>query len=168
MAEEKQEETKGEETKEVKKKGKFKLILLLMVVILAASAGGGYFLYGDIIMKKYFGKGEEAQEAKKKHTVGPILALEPFLFNLSGSQSKFAKITLAVELKDAKIMEETKKMVPAVRDKILSVLGSKGPEVLMDINARNTIKKELYETLKGLFKDAADLNAIYVTDIIVQ
>jgi flagellar basal body-associated protein FliL len=168
MANEKQEEIKAEETEVVKKKGKFKLILLILVVFLGLGGGAGYFFYGDKIMKKYFGKGQEVQEQKKKHAIGPILALEPFLFNLSGSQSKFAKITLGVEVKDPKIMEETKKMIPAIRDKVLSVLGSKGAEVLMDINARNTIKKELHEALKGLFKEPGDLSAIYVTDIIIQ
>ena len=59
-------------------------------------------------------------------------------------------------------------MVPAIRDRTLSVLGSKGPEVLMDINNRNHLKKELLNAMKTLFKDDAELKSLYITDIIVQ
>jgi flagellar basal body-associated protein FliL len=59
-------------------------------------------------------------------------------------------------------------MVPAIRDKALSVLGTKVPEVLMDVNQRNEIKKEIYGSLKDLFKNGEELRSVYITDIIIQ
>jgi len=183
-----QKEQKAEEKAEAKpekkkktegkpeKKGKTKLIFFLVIFVLCGAVAGGYFFYGDMIMKKYFG-GHKAGQAqaqkekegeKKKDGVGPILALEPFVFNLSGNSARFARVSLGIELKDPKIMEEAKKMVPAIRDKALSVLGTKVPEVLMDVNRRNEIKREIYGSLKDLFKNNEELRSVYITDIIIQ
>lgn len=183
-----QKEVKAEEKAEAKpekkkkaedkpaKKGKMKMIFFLVVLVFCGAAGGSYFLYGDMIMKKYLGGQQEEQAGaqkeedskKKKNGVGPILALEPFVFNLSGNSSKFARVSLGIELKDPKVMEEAKKMVPAIRDRSLSVLGTKVPEVLMDVSRRNEIKKEIYSSLKDLFKNGEELRSVYITDIIVQ
>jgi len=156
----------------VKKKGKFKLILIVMLLLIVAGGAGGYFLFGKKLMAKYLGKPSEGapqQEAvQKKEHIGPILQMEPFVFNLTGSQSKYAKVTLGIEVKDPKVMEEAKKMVPVIRDKILFIFGTKAPEVLMDVNQREAIKKEVYASLKGLFKDGEELKAVYITDIIIQ
>ena len=196
MAEEKKQPEEKKQTKkgeadepqeEGKKKSKTKLILfLLLIVIFLGGGGAGYFLFSsniksfsNTIMQKYFGKkppegeqegGEQkdVKEHKKKEVVGPILALEPFVFNMSGNQAKYAKVTLGIELKDPKVMEETKKIVPVIRDKILSILGAKAPEALMDVNQRNIIKSEVQASLKMLFKDEEELRAVYITDIIIQ
>ncbi|HVN98180.1 MAG TPA: flagellar basal body-associated FliL family protein [Syntrophorhabdaceae bacterium] len=110
----------------------------------------------------------ESQQEKKKEALGPILSLDPFVFNMSGNQSKYAKVTLGLEVKDPKVQEETKKMIPVIRDKILSILGTKSPEGLMDVTQRNATKGEILKSLKSLFKDGEDLKAVYITDIILQ
>ena len=152
-----------------KKKGKLKLILIIVFVAIGFGAGGTYFFFKDKIMQQFFGVEPKVVEKKKERKeVGPILSLEPFLFNISGNNSKFAKVSIGVELKDAKILEETRKMIPMVRDRALSVLGSKGAEMLMDVANRNVIKEELSNSLKPLFKEQGDITAIYITDIIIQ
>jgi flagellar protein FliL len=152
-----------------KKGGKLKLIMIIALVVLVGGGAGAYFVFGNQIKARFFGgNAEPVKETKKKEAIGPILSLEPFIFNIGGSSGKFAKITLGIEVKDAKVMEEAKKMVPAVRDKALSVLGTKGPEMLMDINNRNNLKKELHGSIKTLFKEDAELKSVYITDIIIQ
>ncbi len=156
-----------------KKKGKFKLILIVLLGVIGLGIGGGYFFYGDKIIRMVTGKGpatgEEGEKKKeKKHVPGHIVTLEPFIFNIMGNPSKFAKISLGIELKDAKVAEESKKIMPAMRDKVLLVLGSKPTEVFLDVKQREQIKEELHKSLKGLFKEGADLQAVYVTDIIIQ
>jgi flagellar protein FliL len=177
-----QKQQKVEETAEIPEEGKKKnllklIILIVLFLVLAGGGAAGYFFYGKQIMEKYLHKktpeGTEQTEQKesmekKKEAVGPILSLEPFIFNMSGNQSKYAKVTLGVEFKDPKIMEEAKKMMPVIRDRILSIFGTKAPEVLMDVNQRNAIKDEIQKTLRTLFQDDADLKAVYITDIIIQ
>jgi flagellar basal body-associated protein FliL len=169
--EEQQIEEENVEQPEEKKKGKFKLILLIVLLALCIGAGGTYFFFGDQIIRKFSGIPEDSVEHKKEKkdkTVGPILSFEPFLFNILGSSSRFAKVSIGIELKDAKVLEEAKKMMPIARDRVLSVLGTKGPDMLMDVNNRKAIKQELYNSLKNIFKDPGDLTAIYITDIIIQ
>lgn len=152
-----------------KKGGKLKLILIIILVLLVGGGAGAYFAFGKQIRARFFGGGTEpVAETKKKETIGPILSLEPFIFNIGGASGKFAKITLGIEVKDAKVMEEAKKMVPAIRDKSLSILGTKGPETLMDITNRNNLKKELHSGIKTLFKEDGELKSVYITDIIIQ
>jgi flagellar FliL protein len=161
------EEGEGEGTPK-KKGGKLKLIMIIALVVFVGGGAGAYFVFGNQIKARFFGGAEQTQETKKKEALGPILSLEPFIFNIGGNSGKFAKITLGVEVKDAKVMEEAKKMVPAIRDKALSVLGAKGPEVLMDINNRNSLKQELHGSIKTLFKEWTELKSVYITDIIIQ
>ena len=152
-----------------KKGGKLKLIIIIALVVLVGGGAGAYFAFGNQIKARFFGGNTEpTKETKKKEALGPILSLEPFIFNIGGSSGKFAKISLGIEVKDAKVMEVAKKMVPAIRDKALSVLGVKGPEILMDINNRNSLKQELHGSIKTLFKEDTELKSIYITDIIIQ
>lgn len=180
-----------------KGKPKF-ILYILIAVIVAGLGAGYYFFGSKLVQKylkkqpvaeeQDAGNGEDAEggaeededpgEGEKKEgvkdlkeakkTVGPILALDPFVFNMSGNQSKYAKVTLGIECKDPKVMEEVKKMTPVVRDKILSILGTKTPEALMDVTKRDALKNEIRSSLKVLFKEEDELQAVYITDIIIQ
>jgi len=163
------EQMEGQE-KPAKKKGKFKLILIIVFVLIIAGGAGGYFMFGKKIVARYLGKQPGAAQAAavKKEAVGPILQLDPFVFNLTGNQSRYAKVTLGIEVKDVKAMEEAKKMIPVIRDRILSIFGTKAGEVLMDVNQRETIKKEVHASLKAVFPGDDGLKAVYITDIIIQ
>jgi flagellar protein FliL len=156
----------ADEGKQGKKGGKLKL-LLVIVVVLVLGGGAGYYFYGSKMLGRRAGPLETAS-GKKQDGVGPILSLEPFIFNISGGSSRYAKITIGIELRDEKIIEEAKKMIPAIRDKTLFVLSPKEPEALTDVNGRNSIKKELLEAIKGLFKGGEVVRSVYVTDIIIQ
>ncbi|MHB8111445.1 MAG: flagellar basal body-associated FliL family protein [Syntrophorhabdaceae bacterium] len=154
------------------KKGKWsKVILLTVLLFVAGSGAGAYFMFGKKYIAEFLGKkpvGSAPASPAKKEAVGPILQLDPFVFNLSGNQAKYAKISLGIEVRDVKAMEETKKMVPLIRDKVLSIFGTKAPEVLMDVNQREMIKKEVHTSLKAIFKNEDELKAVYITDIIIQ
>ncbi|MCX8111216.1 MAG: flagellar basal body-associated FliL family protein [Syntrophorhabdaceae bacterium] len=163
-------EKEAQESK--KKKGKFKLIILILLFVICLGAVGVYFMYGNKIMGMLSGRtaqeGQKEIQKKTEKPTGPILSLEPFLFNIAGTSSKYAKISIGIQLKDNKVLEEAKKITPIMRDKILTSLGSKSIEVLMDVGSRDMIRQELYNTLKGLFQKESDLTAIYITDIMIQ
>ncbi len=152
------------------KKSKAKLILVIVFVMIVGAGAGAYFMFGKKYISNLLGKkpGVAVAAVAKKEAVGPILQLDPFVFNLTGNQSKYAKVSLGVEVKDVKAMEETKKMIPVIRDRILFIFGSKTPEVLMDVNQRENLKKEVHANLKAIFKNEEELKAVYITDIIIQ
>ena len=170
MADENLEGANVQEGQVAKKKGKPKLLLLIILVVFGLGLGGVYFFYGNTIVTMVTGKKAkpEAVEKEKRHEAGPILTLEPFVFNLSGAPSRFAKVSIGIELKNAKAEEETRKIMPAMRDKVLLILGGKPTETFLDVNQRNKIKEEVCEGLKGLFKEKSDLSTVYITDIIIQ
>lgn len=162
---------KAERAKAPGKKGKSKYILIVILLFVVGLGAGCYFIFGKKYITEFLGKkpmGTASAATPKKEAVGPILQLDPFVFNLSGNQSKYAKISLGIEVKDIKAMEETKKMIPLVRDRVLSIFGTKAPEVLMDVNQRESIKKEVQASLKTIFKNEDELKAVYITDIIIQ
>ena len=149
---------------QAKPRGKLKLIILIvMPLLLLGGLAGTYFLYGDQILGR--GSGEKKQE-KKHEGVGPILTLDLFIFNLASNTTRFAKVSLAIELKDAKVVEEAKKITPVLRDRALSILSAKTPEVLIDVQGREPLKQELIAGLKGLLKPG-ELRSVYITDIII-
>jgi len=178
MTDEIQEEGVLDEEQPVKKKGKLLFFLLIILVVLGMGGGAAYYFYGQKIMKLLPGMSssreatqtvkEKEKEKEKKRLPGHIVSLEPFVFNVSGNPSKFAKVSIGIEVKDAKIAEETKKITPAIRDKVLLVLGTKPAEAFLDVNQRDAIKNQLQESLKGLFKESGELSTIYITDIIIQ
>jgi flagellar FliL protein len=156
---------------EKKKKGRLKIVII--GVLAAGLAGGaGYYFYGKTLLayypqKQHAGNEQPAGNGPEKVEVGPILSFEPFIINVLGDPVKFVKISVAMELKNERIAEHAKKMMPVIRDIMLSVLGTKKPEVFMDVNGRATIKKELFDGVSRLFADNG-LKAVYITDIIMQ
>ncbi len=177
MAEEKKAGSAQEADGATGRGGKMKLIIILVLVMVLAGSGAGAYFFKEKIpfVNKYFAKpeaeGEEGAkegQAKKKEHIGPILPLDPFVFNLAGSQTKFAKITVAVETKDTKVMEEAKKIIPVIRDGVLAVLSVKSPETLLDVPSRDKLKKDIQENLKGIFKAEGAVQAVYITDVVIQ
>jgi flagellar FliL protein len=170
-----EEERDEKETKEKeapkKKKSKALIFLVLIVVLLGGVLGAAYHFYGEKILKKEKAeveKEEKKVEKKGEEKAGPILTLDPFLLNLSGSLQRYAKISVSLEVKDAKTLEHAKKVVPALRDRIIYVLSSKTAENLLDVTAREAIKAEIGEKIKGLFEDEKSVKAVYITDIVIQ
>ncbi|HOV91246.1 MAG TPA: flagellar basal body-associated FliL family protein [Syntrophorhabdaceae bacterium] len=161
-----------EEKQAPKKKGKFKFILLMFIVVLCLGIAGVYFLYGNLIMERFFDKPpQETQNVKEKKTekhLGPIAPLEPFLFNIAGTSGKYAKITIGVQFKDHKSMEVAKSLTPVIRDKVLTILSSKNIDYLMDVGSRDSLKQEMLNAIKVLLPKEDAITAVYITDIMIQ
>jgi flagellar basal body-associated protein FliL len=145
-------------------------------MLLVASGAGAYFFYGDRIIEHYvlnssagrsLAKKAATLEQKKSASGGYILTLDPFIFNLAGNSSRFGKISLAISLQNSKALEDAKKIAPALRDRALTVLSAKTAEMLTDVTRRDTIKLELQNGLRELFKEKEDLESVYITDIII-
>ncbi|MGD0229882.1 MAG: flagellar basal body-associated FliL family protein [Syntrophorhabdales bacterium] len=166
MSEEPTQETVQENAPPEKKKKGFLKIIVIGLVAAGLAGGAGYYFYGRALLARHGGK-QAADKAQEKTEVGPILPLEPFIINVSGNSSRFVKISVALELKNEKALENTKKMTPVIRDSMLAVLGAKAPDVFMDVKGRSAMKKELFDSIDRLFTNGG-LTAVYITDIIMQ
>jgi flagellar protein FliL len=157
-----------------KKKGGFLKIVIIAVAVLAIGGGAGYYFFGKQLVARYLNGDAEATEGAQatveknvRAEVGPTFSLEPFVFNVSGDYSRLAKVSIAIEGKDNRSLEETKKRMPVLRDAMLSVLAAKSPELLLNVTGREQIKKELQQSVSAMFPPG-DIRGVYITDIILQ
>jgi flagellar protein FliL len=146
-------------------KGKKKLIIIIAAVLLLVIAGGGGAAF---YMKKKAAEAAAAAEddgedagghgkAKKdaKHDsahVPTFLPLEPFVVNLADKETdRYAQIGITLEIEDAKIADQLKAYMPAIRNGILMVLAHKTSAELLERKGKEALAAEIMrETVRPL------------------
>jgi flagellar FliL protein len=161
MAKEKDEkgvETPQEEPK--KKKSKFLIIIIAVVVLLAGGAGAYFFVFSKV---KEGDKKEVTKEAS-----GVNFAFEPFVVNLMDSGgSKYLKVSIQLELSNAKLMEKAKNKTPQLRDAIITLITNKTSEDLITAEGKIILKDEIKQRANQILGEGTVLN-VYLTDFVMQ
>jgi flagellar protein FliL len=139
------------------KKGKKKLIIIIVaVVLLLAIAGGGALFF----MKKKQAEEEAAaegdgtahvekkpkKEKKKddKHALPVFVPLDPFVVNLADREvDRYAQIGITLQVEDAKVADEIKAYLPAIRNNILLLLAHKTAEELMTADGKEKLARQV-------------------------
>lgn len=154
----------GAEVAAAPAKGKKKLIIIIAAVLLLAGVGGGAAVF---MMKKKAAEaaaaaeaeGEDGasaghkKEAKKDHGAPPaFLPLEPFVVNLADKETdRYAQIGITLEIEDAKIADQLKAYMPAIRNGILMVLAHKTSAELLERKGKEALAAEIMrETVRPL------------------
>ncbi len=160
------------------KKGPKKLIIIIAAVVLLLVLGGGGAFF---IMKKKAAEAEAAaaaadeedgggsashgKEAKKPehgkgdHATPPaFVPLEPFIVNLSDRDSeRFAQVGITLQVDDAKMSEEMKAYMPAIRNAILLILSHKSSEELLSAEGKLKLAQEIRrESARAMGYEVAD------------
>ncbi len=161
MAEEK--EGSGEQGGQ-KKKGS-KLLLIIIAVVVLAAAGGGTFFF---LTKK---SGDQKTEEKKKEDK-PIetvnFGLDPFVVNLNDpTGSRFLKVTIQIELANAKLLELAKAKTPQMRDAIITLLTSKSSETLIAPEGKLQLKDEITIRLNQVMGEG-NVKNVFLTEFVMQ
>lgn len=149
-------------------KSKKKLIIILSVVLLLVlgGGGGGFFFLQQQKAKAAAAEeeGEEGaapapkvvlpkEEKKKDPKALPVfVALEPFTVNLADRDgSRYAQISVTLEIDDAKTGDVLKAYMPAVRNNVLLLLASKTAAQLLDGQGKLDLAREIQaEVLRPL------------------
>jgi flagellar FliL protein len=145
------------------KRGKKKLIIIVAVVVaLLGVAGGGAAVY----MKKkaaaeaeaaaaaeddeegdgHSTKKAAAKEHKKdeKHAPPVFVPLDPFVVNLADREAdRFAQVGMTLEVNDAKVGDEIKVYMPAIRNNVLLLLSHKTSQELMEPEGKEQLAREV-------------------------
>lgn len=139
-------------------KGKKKLIIIIAAVLLLAVAGGGGAVF---YMKKKAAEAAAAAEAEgdgedagahgkktdAKHDAAHVptfLPLEPFIVNLADKETdRYAQIGITLEIADAKISDQLKAYMPAIRNGILMVLAHKTSQELLERKGKEQLAAEI-------------------------
>jgi flagellar FliL protein len=134
-------------------------------VLLAIVVGGGGVFY----MKKKAAEAAAAAEAEgdgedagahgkaknAKHDAAHVptfLPLEPFVVNLADKETdRYAQIGITLEIEDAKIADQIKAYMPAIRNGILMVLAHKSSAELLERKGKEALAAEIMrETVRPL------------------
>ena len=140
------------------KAGKKKLIILIAAVLVLLMGGGGAAF---VLMKSKPADGEDAADggharadareparaqAKARDSKHPptFVPLDPFTVNLADKESeRYAQIGVTLEIDDAKVGEELKVYMPAIRNNILMVLSHKTAAQLLTREGKEKLAKAI-------------------------
>lgn len=146
------------------KKGKKKLIIIIAAVVaLLAVVGGGAVVYlkSKAAAEAAAAEAEEGEEddgeaadskpaAKAGHKKAekgapPVFVpLDPFVVNLADREAdRFAQVGMTLEVADAKVGDELKAYMPAIRNNILLLLAHKTAAELMEPEGKELLAREV-------------------------
>lgn len=150
--------------------GKRRKLLLIAGIVLLLAAGGGaaaYFLLGD-----KSGEGDEAQAKPTVRKPPVFVDLDMFTVNLAGDDAdRFMQIRLVAEVRDGASGEMLKAMMPAVRNEILLLLGSKKADDLITREDKEKLAGELVQVVNRPLEGtpaAKGVEHVNFTHLIVQ
>ena len=132
---------------------KKKLIIIVVGVLVLVLVAAGAFL---VLKKKPPAEGEDGEEAAPAahapaaaHKVDPshppvFVPLDPFTVNLADKDvDRFAQIGVTLEVGDAKVADQVKAYLPAIRSNILMVLSHKTSAELLSREGKEKLAKEI-------------------------
>ncbi len=165
-----EEAPEGEEVQKPKKaKSKLLLIVIIGVLLLALIGVGGIIVFKFVTAEK---NGEETvaettEEKKDPSKLGAVVALDPFIVNLTGESGKrYLKVTIQVELNDEKVGEELTNKMPQIKDSIITVLSSKVTGDLLTIEGKFKLKEEILTRINRILTMGVVKNVYYVEFVI--
>ena len=100
-----------------------------------------------------------------KIEVGPIYETEEFTVNLSASLNHFIRAKFAIEVSDEKTKSELEEKLPLLQDTVIMVLSGQSVEILLSNDGKETLKKELTDTINK-FLDKGQVRKIYFKSFI--
>lgn len=168
-------ESSGEEKKKASAAGggKVKAIAIQAGILMALTgAAFGVNLYVLKPMLVVSGK-EQAKEPAAKHKVeqhpGKILALDPAIVNIAGTNGRrYLKITVQIEVpEDEKLIKEVEARKPLLSDRLIQILASKSLEEVTSAGSLEILKRQIADQFgKELGTDR--LKGVYLTEFVIQ
>ncbi|GJD93026.1 flagellar basal body-associated protein FliL [Methylobacterium iners] len=144
---------------------KKKLIMIAGAVLLLAGGGGGYFM----MKKKPAAEAEKAMAEVKKPIV--FLEVREMMVNLANEpgqdKTRFAKIKVALELKDAKVEGEVKPLMPRIEDTFQVYMRELRASDLAGSAGMYRLREELLRRVNVAIHPAR-AEAVLFKDVVVQ
>lgn len=108
----------------------------------------------------------EHQEKQKSADEVRLVALEPFIVNLSGSEGyKLLKVAMSLEVENAQTQDEISKRQAQIKDIVLVLLSSKTYSEVSGENAQQRLKDEIMDTVNS-FLTKGKIKKILFTEFI--
>jgi flagellar FliL protein len=161
---------KAAESTDEAPKSKKKLIIIIVAVVALLAGGGGawFFMKGDAE------HGDEHAEVEEEHVELPpvFVPLETFTVNLQPDpDERFLQLEMSLQVATAE--EETKltNHMPAVRNRILMLLGSKVASEISDTEGKQALIEEIIEEVNEPFSEKGkpqEVSGVFFTSYVIQ
>jgi flagellar FliL protein len=143
-----------------------KKTLVIAGVAVAVLAGGGAVAFLTLRPKH-----AEAPATARAHEEPGMVAMDPFLVNITDpTGDRYVKVNLRLAVSSAKLAEAIKidELLQArMRDRVLTLLGSKSREELSDPLGKEGFRREIKTHLQPLIADG-EIQEVLFADFIVQ
>ena len=151
-----------------KKPNKTKLLVIAAVAGVLLLGGGGAAAW--VLMGK---KGDASAEKKAEPKKMPVFVeLDTFVVNLKdGDGERFMQVKLVAEVKDAPAGEMMKTLMPALRNELLLLLGSKEAPQLASREGKEALAKEIVTASNKILEGtpaAGGVEGVNFTHLIIQ
>ncbi|KQP85524.1 MULTISPECIES: flagellar basal body-associated protein FliL [unclassified Methylobacterium] len=143
-----------------------KKILIIGAVVVALAAGGGFFF----MKKKAGGDGhaDAVAEVKKPVVFLDVREMTVNLANEPGQdRTRFAKVKVAIELKDAKVESEVKPLMPRIEDTLQVYLRDLRASDLAGSAGIYRLREELLRRVNVAIHPAR-AEAVLFKDVVIQ
>ncbi|SDN47369.1 flagellar FliL protein [Desulfonauticus submarinus] len=146
------------------------------------SGGFGFAWRGGFFAYKYFlspkenkeqvqnGTKQEEKQEEAKQEEGPteIYTLPSFIVNLADPLGRrYLKLSMDVELKNKKVVEEMEKKLPQIKDAIILLLSSKTFADISTVKGKLELKNEIVSRMTQILGQGKVLR-VYFTELVVQ
>jgi flagellar FliL protein len=124
-----------------------KLKFIMIPIILIAQLVGAYFIVFNYLLV-HPNRNEEPQKKKESLQVGQFYELDDIVVNPAGTGGKrFLVVEIGFESKIPEVITEAESKDIWIRDAIITILTTKGPEELMDFSRRQDLRMEILSTI---------------------
>lgn len=145
------------------------IIIIAAVLVLLIGAGVGAFLFlGGEKEEKISPEQEQALLEKQAKEVGPMVAIDTFIVNISDDQdSRYLKAAITLEVDTPEATMEVNSRMPQIKDAILLLIGNKTFGELNDLQGKIQLRAELINKINSILLNGK-VKRIYFTDFVVQ
>ena len=148
------------------------IILAVCFLIIALGVGAGLYVFWGKVSGATpatgEGSGEVIEKKEAKIKVSALLSMETFVVNLADPGGKrYLRVTIAVEIDDKDFVEEVKKSVPQMRDKVLMILPAKMFKEIRTSSGKDALRKEIIDQLNPLLKKCKITN-MFFQEFVIQ
>jgi len=151
------------------------IILGICFLIIAIALGAGLFVLWGKVSSTSPETVESSEEVAEKKDVmdgkvqtKALLSMETFVVNLADPGGKrYLRVSMALEITDQKFIEEVKKKIPQMRDRILMILPARNFKDIRTSSGKDSLRKEIIAQLNPLL-DKCKITNLYFQEFVIQ
>jgi flagellar FliL protein len=147
------------------------IIIIVMAMLFIGVMGAGFFMLSKQIGAIAVPDAQVAQQEipqEEEDIPGVMYSLKTFIVNLADSgQDRYIRVTMDLEVKDQESADNIEKMLPKVRDRILTILPTRSSADIQSSAGKTALRDEIISSLNNILKKDVVLN-IYFTEFVIQ